>query len=448
MAWQFQICRIEWTPSGETVTCTDIGSSVFEYFPSSPPLGIVRTQGRQRGSTPITHTAPNVTETVRVKFAAASFWTGFRALETALERALLWAEGDRRDMRAVVRFCDSTRHGTTYYESPLIDGRITLERGPILSLTWERGPYWSGPEVPLPVVNNWVTYSGEVTPGVTGYYDYAQVTNADDGTPTRCNWVILTPPDGDVPTPVRLRIQNNYTTGRLKTVRVGWNDRPQSLVLEGEDSEDGPVITNGAQYSNMAVGADSGFRWKIEQTSIRDFSGPFQVWANGSLSGSTWRVASGYALTRKQYGTRAAVDGENGWTNLGSLSFPPGGYVHPARYPVTVWLDGSGTGSLDFLLFLPQRQHRWLSFSGYNCQPGACIEDDGWRKELVLEHDGQRLPIIEGFGEPLMAWPSGLLPGSARQMLTFALESDSTSAEADRSAIVQVFARPHYRTLP
>ena len=448
MAWEFQICRIEWTPSGETITCMDIGSSVFEYFPSSPALAISRTQGRRRGSVPIAHATPNVMETVRVKFAAASYWTGFRALEAALERALQWSEGDRRDMRSVLRFRDTARHGSTYYETPLYDGRITQERGPILTLTWERGPYWTGPEVPLPVVNNWVTYSGEVTPGAGGYYDYAQVTNADDGTPTRCNWVIVTPPSGDVPTPIRLRMQNNYESGRLRAVRVGWNDRPQALVLEGEDAQ-GATVTNGTQYSNMAVGAATTFKWVIEQSTVRDFTGPFRVFANGNLAGKTWRVATGYALTRKQYGTRAAVEGESGWTDLGVLSFPPGGYVHPTRYPVTVWLDGSGEGTLDYLVFIPQRQQRWLAFTeGYNCQPGACIEDDGWRGELVLEHDGQRVPILEGFGDAIEAWPSGLLPGSARQMLTFTLESDTGGATADRSAIVQVFARPHYRTLP
>lgn len=449
MAWEFQICRIEWTTSGETVTCTSIGASVFDYFPSSPPLAISRTQGRRRGSQPIAHAAQNVMESVRVQFAAASFWTGFRALEAALERALQWAEGDRRDMRSVLRFRDTARHGSTYYETPLYDGRITQERGPILTLTWERGPYWIGPESPLPVVNNWVTYSGDVTPGTGGYYDYAQVANADDGLPARCNWVIVSPPVGDVPAPARLRIQNNYETGRLKTVRVGWNDRPQALALEGESSETTTTVTNGAGYSNQAVGTGDAFKWVIEQSTVRDFTGPFRVLANGRLAGETWRVAAGYALTRKQYGTRAAVDGANGWTDLGLLSFPPGGYVHPARYPVTVWLDGSGDGALDYLVFIPQRQQRRLTFpEGYNCQPGACIEDDGWRGELVLEHDGQRVPIVEGFGNPIEVWPSGLLPGSARQMLSFTLESDTGSAAADRTAIVQVFARPHYRTLP
>lgn len=449
MAWEFQICRIEWTPSGETVTCVDLGATVFEYFPSSPPLNISRMAGRRRGSQPIAHTVQNVTETVRVKFVAASYWTGFRALEAALERALQWAEGDRRDMRSVLRFRDTARHGSTYYETPLYDGRITQERGPILTLAWERGPYWTGPEVPLPVINNWVTYSGEVTPGEGGYYDYAQVTNADDGTATRCNWVIVTPPGGDVPTPLRLRIQNNYDTGRLKAVRVGWNDRPQALSLEGEDSVDTPVITNGTTFSNQAVGRSTQFRWVIEQSTVRDFTGPFRVFANGNLGGGTWRIATGYALTRKQYGTRAAVDGTSGWTDLGMLTFPPGGYVHPARYAVTVWLDGSAEGTLDYLVFIPQRQHRLLAFTeGYNCQAGACIEDDGWRNELVYEYDGQRVPIVEGFGESIAAWPSGMLPGSAQQMLSFTLESDSGSAAADRSAIVQVFARPHYRTLP
>jgi hypothetical protein len=447
MSWRFQVCRIEWTAAGETVTCIDVGSHVYDYFPASPALRVDSTQGRRRGSMPLGHSALNVMESVRVGFSPAAFWNGVRALESAFERALLWAESDRRDMRVVLRFRDLARHAD-WFEAPLYNGSITLDRGSHIGVSWERGPYWTGAETLLKVRNNWTQYGGDVTPDGNGFADYAQVTNADDDNPSHCNWVVVEAPEGDVPAPARIRVQNNYDGDRLRTIYMGWNDRPQAMTLEGEDSETDISIHPNTAYSNQAYAVGDAFLWEMPQNAIRDFTGPFRVLANGDLSDGTWRVASGHELTRMQYGSRSAVTGANGWTDLGILSFPPGGYVHPVRYPVRVWLDGLADGSLDYLLLIPQRQSRTLQFRYYNCAQGACVEDDGWREELVYDFGGERLPIIDGFGDPVQLWPENLLPGDQEQMLTFALGDDRENAHAFRTGVVQVFARPHYRTLP
>ncbi len=449
MAWILQIARIEWTPEGESITATEIGTRVFDYFPASPAVEMERTAGARRGSRPVAHTVPNVRESARVSLAGApDRWTAYRALETALERALLWAEDDRRDMRAVLRFRDTARHdANTFFEAPLVNGSVELDRGPTVRLTWERGPYWSGAETLLPVRNAWTQYSGEVEPDEDGYAEYALVTNADDDNPLRNNHVFVSAPEGDVGAPMRIRIQNNYTSGRLRTVRMGWTDRPQQLLLEAEDAE-GVSSTYDETRSGRGHATSAAFRWVIEQNTTRDLTGMFRIYANGNLRGASWRIANGYALTRMQYGSRVAMAGSNGWTDLGLLSFPPGGYAHPLRHPVTVWLEGDAEGTLDFLLFVPQVQYRRLTFQGYNCVPGACIEDDGWRGETVYEFDGQRLRLLDVYGAPLEARPALLLPHSQEQMLVFALEGDGGDAKAERSAMVQCFARPHYRTLP
>jgi len=127
---------------------------------------------------------------------------------------------------------------------------------------------------------------------------------------------------------------------------------------------------------------------------------------------------------------------------------PPGGYVHPFRYPMRIWLDGSAAGTLDYLMFMPIQQYRHLKFRGYNCLPGACIVDDGIRDELIYDFNGQALPVLDGYGDPIEVWPSGLLPGNRQQMLVFAMTSDTGGAAPLRTAEVQVTVRPRYNVVP
>ncbi len=449
MTWEFQIARIEYTLTGETITAIDIGETVFDFFPASPPLNIIRTAGPVEGSVPVVHEAQNVTETARIRLPSASWASAFRALETALQRALQWAEEERRDVRTVLRFRDTNRHAN-YYEAPLYDGRIELERGPLARITWERGPYWMGPVERLALTND-----RSDAMGITE--DYAAITNCDDANPDHSNWVAVTPPAGDVPTPARIRIQNDYDVQeRLREVRIGWYDRKQNLILEGEDSETDVTIVPDTAASQQVYAVGDAFTWEIPQSIYRDFVGPFRVLANGDLpADSTWRISAGYEMTRLQYGTRVAVNGAGtGWTDLGWLSMPPGGYLSPTRAPLTIWLDGSEEAKLDFVQLLPARQHRRMAFQhGYNCVHGACIVDDGIDDAVYYDFDGTKYPLIDAWGDPLLIWPSGMLPYSAPasahdQVLVFAMENDGGRAEPLRTALVEIHVRPRYRTLP
>ena len=154
-----------------------------------------------------------------------------------------------------------------------------------------------------------------------------------------------------------------------------------------------------------------------------------------------------------QYGTRDVVAGQNGWTDLGLLSLPPGGYRTPTRYPLQVWLTGSAAAWLDYVVLLPAYQFRRIEFPyGYDCVYQACIVDDP-EEGLYYDIGGQKLPILAGYGAPVQAWPAGMLPLQAaatphQQMLVFALESASGGAEALRSAQIEVSARARYSVLP
>ena len=450
MSWEFQIARIEWTTSGESITALDLTGDVVDYAPAQPKLQLTQTAGPRDGAYPVAHEAQNVTESVRIRVNVANAKTTYINAAEAVHRALLWAEDLRRDRRVVVRFRDTERHDAgVYYESDLYSARVTLERGGLIRISWERAPCWSGPEELLKVKNNWTQYSGEVTPDGNGYADYAQITNCDDDNPLHNNWIIVEAPDGTVETPAHIRINNNYDSNRLKAVRIGWSDRPQAFTLEAEDAA-GVYVDPGDVYSNLARARASTFVWEISHTDVRDYVGRFRVLANGALSGATWTLHAGYELTKKQearYPDGASyATGANGWTDIGELSLPPGPYLHPPRPTLKLWLEGSSECWLDYIVFVPVErwQYRYLWFSdGYNCVPGACIFDDGWRGEYGYDFDGVNYASLSAYGAPIR-----LRPQASEQMLTFALTNDYDGAEALRSALVAVYARPRYDVLP
>jgi len=234
-------------------------------------------------------------------------------------------------------------------------------------------------------------------------------------------------------------------------VRVGWYNRQQNLILEGEDGAASTVVVD-ARYSNDRACTNDAFKWVIPQDLFRDFVGPFRVWANGGLLGATWRFSAGYELTPLQYGTRAAVPGANGWTDLGQVTLPAGGYRTPVRYPAAFWLHGSDARLLDYIVLQPVQQARRLSFRAYFCVPGACVVDDP-EQGPYYDFSGQKMQMLNAWGNPLTAWPEGILPFAGietphNQMLTFMLTGHLFDAHADRSALVEVFARPRYRVLP
>jgi hypothetical protein len=444
---QLRFARIEWTVSGEIVTVTAIAPplDVLEYVSADPRVRTVWTRGVDVGEWPVGHEVGNVTETLIVSVRCdAPEW--LRILRGALERARYWAEGFRRDMHTVIQVRDPARHGVNeWFEAILFGGQVHFadSGGRTLRVVLERAPYWYGAERRLQVMNSGTGWD---------WADQATIYNHDDEMPGHNNWVMVEAPAGDVPTPARLLLTNTYEHARLRHVMIGWHDRPAMLVLEGEDAS-GATAQPGVEYSNAACGIGSAFRWTVPNTGLVDYVGMFRVLALGNLTGATWQLAVGYELTRLQL--LREVSGRNGWTDLGAVMLPPGGYAHPTRYDMRVWLNGSADGYLDMLQFVPLAQYRRVRFAGYNAQPGTCIEDDGWRGELVYQFGEQRLPILSAWGDPIRLWPETMLPQALpgptppnAQMLVLALENDGGRAEALRTAAVEVFARPRYAMLP
>jgi hypothetical protein len=171
----------------------------------------------------------------------------------------------------------------------------------------------------------------------------------------------------------------------------------------------------------------------------------FRVLANGTLVGD-WQCRLGYEITPLQRG--ATITGGAGWTDMGVFSLPPGGYVWPTRYPVTVQLLGDVASTLDFLLFMPLQQYREWRYIAYNAGEGDCTEDNAILDELVFIWDGLKMPVVNGYGDRIRLHPAGMLPGDKRQMLTFALASTTGTAPASKTAVVQVRVAERWGIVP
>lgn len=449
---EIRFARIEWTTSsGEVTTVTEVTPpcKLISYVPQAPSLRIARAQ-MTVGAWPVQHEVGNVTETIEI-VAGQDAPTRLRTLNGTLARARYWAEDFRRDMRTVIQVRDVTRHGATWYEAPLYGGQVSLADGGgrVMQMQIERGPYWQGAEELLQVMNSGTGWT---------FTNQATIYNSDDEQPGHNNWVLVEAPPGDVPTPARLLIQNSYGVDeRLAQIYIGWSNRPQALTLEGEESEGEKELRPDLEYSNGAAARSTIFKWIVTNTGLTDYVGMFKVLAQGQLLGR-WRVGLGYEFTKLQQARWVNGNVGWGWTDLGNVVLPPGQYSHPVRRPMTVWVEGDRPGWLDFVLFLPlgHVQNRRLKFIGYNALPGACVEDDGIRDELVYQIGEERMPILEHFGNEIFLWPDIMLPQSLpagttppnAQMLSFALQNDFGDAEAQRTAQVQVYARPWYEIIP
>jgi hypothetical protein len=434
MTLYVRFVRKESSEAAASVLMSTEAVPLLDYVPRQPEIEVFRTAGRREGSFPVDHRTANVTETLRL--AIACDHTGYlRTLQQLFYIALEWAEQFRKDQYIAIEVRDTSRH-TDWYSARVYFGRVTLteSHGKVVEVEVERDPYWRGPERIVRLSNTSTeTFASSVT-----------IYNHDSGWEGRDNWVTIAEDiGGDVPADTVIRLQNTSTTGDIGVVHVGWQDRPQLLTLEGENG--GATVYAADGYSNGALGRGTAFEWTLPQSNIVDYTGMFRVLANGVLVGD-WQCRLGYEITPLQRG--ATVTGGAGWTDMGVFSLPPGGYVHPTRYPISVWLSGDTDSSLDFVLFMPLQQYRKWRYIAYNAAEGDCTEDNGILDELVFLWNGLKMPVVNGYGDRIRLHPARMLPGDKRQMLVFAMQASTGGAPADRTAVVQVRVAERWGIVP
>jgi len=433
MALEMQVVTYEWGASGSEVgTHTDIDVvTVAEYLPASPPLDVVWSPGARVGASPVQHGVQNVVEQVRI-IANSSPFTLLGNLKRVLRRAQFWAEKNLHDRRVMVRIRDTSR-STTWYEARLWGGSVRLERGPYLTLQLVRQPYWDGPEALVQVRVEGGSWANSAT-----------VMDRDDATGK--NRIEVNDVAGDVPSPARIIVEDDYATRppppyNLGELRIGWDLAQYTVNIEGENSLLMPAVTSSTAYSANAYGTDFEFMWAVAVQYI----GPYKLLAKGNLSGQSWTATMLYdnALYSGEM-----VSGANGWTDLGVFMLPPGGQLHPQRKMFYIKLVGTGNGDLDYLMLMPVSQFRKLNFVTVGDAAAISVQDDGWWGEAAVITTAGRSPEIQAYGRPISLWPAALLPDGKHQMLVFTQEGKNGAVASNRTARVSVYARPRYEVLP
>ena len=417
---------------GRTYVLTDY-AVLREFLPGSPPTSVVWSQGALPGAWPVGQRVGVVTDRVRVVDSSGYPSTVLENVKYQLARARAWVMESPRVRRVMVAVRDTARYAT-WYESRLLGGAVTLERGPYFEFTMERMPFWDDPtESTLQVAN--VSTGG-------AFANYAAIRDRDDATAS--NWVKLNNIACDTPTPLRVTVEDKTLAtlpDNLGQVRMGWDLEQYSCVLEGEDSLLPKSTTSSSAYSNNAYATASAFYWAVNVA----FNGAFRVLAKGDLAGGDWYARLGYDYD--EY-TGELVTGVDGWTDLGVVVLPPGGAIHPSRRPFYVRIDGSASGDLDFVLLLPIRQYRRLAAWDARAATSFLIEDDGWREECSVTTSAGRFPAVDGYGAQVLGWPQQLLPNGAYQMLVFTQEDFNGVVTSAKIAEVRVYYRARWSVLP
>lgn len=439
MTLEMQLITYEYNVSGtesQTFTPALDVTILAEYLTQSPPLSQEWTKGPYPGSAPVEHQVDNAVETLRI-IATTSPFTLMGSLKQVLRRAQYWAEKDLHDRRVMVRVRDTAR-SATWYESRLWGGSIQLDRGPYLKMTLMRDPYWDAPEALVQVKNA----------GTSGAFaNAAPIADRDDA--TNENYVIVDDVAGDLPTPLRLSVEDTtfgILVANLGELRVGWDTDNYAVNLEGENSLLPKTSHSSSAYSNGAYATAAAFYWSVSL----QYSGPFKLLMKGDMAGKDWHasVGFGYSGSAVPLYVGETVPGVDGWTDLGLFVLPPGARIHPQRTDFYIQVDGTGNGDLDFLMMMPVYQFRKLSFFDARAASTFFVEDDTWRRETSIINSYGRSSEVDGYGHQIMLWPEKLLPDGANQMLVFTQEDTSNVVQSIRVAGVKVYARPRYEVLP
>jgi hypothetical protein len=230
----------------------------------------------------------------------------------------------------------------TAWRSRVYDGAVTLgksvsteyKRGRVnVEIAFERDPFWEGPETALPIGN-----LNSSSP--------ARVYNANDGTGTEPNkrinsaYVTANLILGDLPTPVKLTIDNLYTSnlghlwiGMNKT-RPNWNS---GWMLEAESAIGiTPVTTTDASGGAFAQGqltygtSSPILRWPVTDALVSAMRGQrlrmlLRAYFTGSYSSFKYklRIVSGVTLIWESDWVRESEAYSRSWLDLFEFRMPP-----------------------------------------------------------------------------------------------------------------------------
>ncbi len=308
--------------------------------------------------------------------------------------------------------------GETAWRSQIYDGAVTVDsaisreytRGRVnVEISFERDPFWEGPETVLPI--------GNINGGTQ-----ARVFNANDGAGTvpnqRINSAYVTANliQGDLPTPVKLTIENLYTydLGHLwigmNNTRPNWNT---GWMLEAESAIGvTPVSAAGASGGAIAQGqltygsAQPILRWSISDTLISMMRGQrlkmlLRPWYTGSYSEFKYRlrIVSGGTTVYETDWLRESQTYARHWLDLFDFRMPPWleGKENLAELTLELWATPTRAGTWtwafdDVMLFA---EDGFVNLDTLVVPGGKLIidGDTGWSEDAAGKKSGLKKMI-------------------------------------------------------
>lgn len=258
---------------------------------------------------------------------------------------------------------------------------------------------------------------------------------------------------GDLPAPIRLRIQN--TDGAA----VSW----QNILISNNVFAAPGVIDYWLRGdTDLALGSAAitwspstnfsslAYIFPLSSTFLAQAKGRyFRVVAafSGVSSQTTWRagiysdLGGVYIPMRltKEYTNRFGVK----MMDLGALPFPPGGYeVNTSNASLVIGVRSTlpGSATILWVQLMPTESHRRLYQTGYSTANNGGVEDDGILGNAYAFLGASRYPIIKPYYQPIHVWPG------RTQELTI-IYDEGTGFTQGREMTVSAWYRPRFRSV-
>jgi hypothetical protein len=356
--------------------------------------------------------AKTVTESVKVQLRGS--------ISAVIQQLNQWFELARSDDPAQekVYLEYKVAESETAWRSRIYNGAVSLsstisreyQRGRVnVEISFERDPFWEGPETTLPITN-------------LNSNNPARVFNANDGAGTIPNqrinsaYVAANMILGDLPTPVKLTIDNLYTEalghlwiGMNKT-RPNWNS---GWMLEAENAIGiTPVassVASGGAFAQgqLTYGSSSAIlRWNVTDTMVSVLRGQrlrmlLRAYYTGAYSNFKYKlkIVSGVTILWETDWVRESETYARNWLDMFEFRMPPWleGKEDLSGITLELWATPTNAGTWtwafdDVMLF---SEDGFVNLDTWVVAGGKLIIDGetGWSEDMTGKKVGLRKMI-------------------------------------------------------
>lgn len=365
--------------------------------------------------------AETVTETAEVGFSGTT--ETVIATINSIEK-LLNAAGQ------IDTYIEYSRNGLSIHRSPIVGGRVVWSDDRAkrqiygagdtvgeISVVWERANYWEA---------NSDSTIGSFT--------------VKNGIASPYNGVTLTTVNGNLPSPVKVKVYNG--NGVEIDARNYYLSMDSFAGMTGTEH----LFSSGAVSWAGAI-THATLMWIMPLTSTfltKNAGDDVQVVAAFSslsmgiyMRASLYMVRDGLYVPIQHSGERYIV---SKLVNLGSLSIPTVANSGLALV-LSVYSPTAGSGTLAFAQLTPADGAVWLDLAGYGWKSAESVVEDGLYEHAYVESGSDLLNLVRRSGGPLYAWPGR----TNRLFLLF--DEGSGAYDGTRDATLIVTHRPRRSTV-